>query len=101
MNWRDPNALQEFKDVTYEMNKAYEGPSMMVMRFKNVNNADPWPSPIVFHDDHYNKGGTSFLDGEHQHQIKRDPFRVFNRSCYADQYRDYYKVSSSTLNISK
>lgn len=38
------------QDDTYEINKPYEGASMMVMAFKNVQGGDPWPSPILFHD---------------------------------------------------
>lgn len=90
VNWGSDEDLQAFKQHTYELNKAYEGPSMMVMRFKNVDTSDPWPSPIVFHDTLYNKTeGSSFIDGEHQHQIKKDAFRVFNRSAYQAEYKSY------------
>lgn len=33
--------------------------------------------------------GMSYLDGEHQHQIRKDAFRVFNRSAYTEQYKNY------------
>lgn len=48
--WTDPEAVSRFKDDTYEMNKPYEGASMMVMKFVNIDSGDPWPSPIIFHD---------------------------------------------------
>ena len=51
VNWTDvEGSVAKFKDDTYEINKPYEGASMMVMAFKNVSDCDPWPSPIVFHD---------------------------------------------------
>lgn len=64
---------------------------MMVMRFKNVDTSDPWPSPIVFHDTLYDQqgGGSNYIDGEHQHQIKKDALRVFNRAAYRAEYQNY------------
>ena len=50
VNWMDAESVETFKEQTYEMSKPYEGASMMVMAFKNVNSSDPWPSPILFHD---------------------------------------------------
>ena len=50
MCWTDPESVARFKDDTYEINKPYEGASMMVMAFENVEGTDPWPSPIIFHD---------------------------------------------------
>jgi hypothetical protein len=95
VNWQDEASLDTFKDSTYELNRAYEGASMMVMAFKNVKSSDPWPSPIVFHDPAAAEGsgaggGSNYLDGEHQHQIKKDAFRVFNRSDYTAEYRSYF-----------
>ena len=59
------------KDDTYEINKPYEGASMMVMAFKNVEGTDPWPSPIIFHDPLYkNSGATMPVDGENANFIK-------------------------------
>jgi hypothetical protein len=49
--WTDPESVTRFKDDTYEINKPYEGASMMVMAFETTDgNSEPWPSPIVFHD---------------------------------------------------
>jgi hypothetical protein len=50
VNWMSPESTERFKEDTYEMSKPYEGVSMMVMAFKNVNGNEPWPSPILFHD---------------------------------------------------
>lgn len=50
VSWTDPESAMRFKEDTYEINKPYEGASMMVMAFKNVEGTDPWPSPIIFHD---------------------------------------------------
>lgn len=76
------------QDDTYEINKPYEGASMMVMAFKNIEGGDPWPSPIVFHDPLYkNTGATIPVDGENCNFIKMDPFRVFNRASYQDDYK--------------
>lgn len=70
VDWTDAGQIERFMQDTYDLNRAYEGKSMMVMRFKNVANSEPWPSPIVFHDRQYDKGEqTSYLDGEHQHQV--------------------------------
>lgn len=93
VNWTSELDLDKFRTDVYELNRPYEGVSMMVMRFKNIDSSDPWPSPIVFHDPLYKNGEAStYLDGEHQHRIKRDPFRVFNRSAYAPQYKSYYDL---------
>jgi hypothetical protein len=49
--WTDKESTTRFMDDTYEINKPYEGASMMVMAFETTNdNTEPWPSPIVFHD---------------------------------------------------
>ena len=92
VKWTDDEEVQKFKAATYETGRPYEGPSMMVMRFNNVDNTEPWPSPIVFHDGHQprNKNETTYLDGEHQHTVKRDEFRVFNRKDYKKQYKNYF-----------
>lgn len=50
VNWMSPESQERFKEDTYELSKPYEGVSMMVMAFKNVNGNEPWPSPILFHD---------------------------------------------------
>lgn len=50
VNWESEESLHKFAEDTYEMNRPYEGASMMVMAFKNVDDTEPWPSPILFHD---------------------------------------------------
>lgn len=93
VEWNMPESREAFEEATYDVNKPYEGASMMVMAFKNINNNDPWPSPIVFHDDVYETdNGKTFLDGEHVHAVKRQQFRVFDRSDYQTQYRNYYNL---------
>lgn len=62
------------------------------MRFPDVDTSEPWPSPIVFHDPGFEDSTTTFLDGEHQHRIKRAPFRVFNRASYHSYYRNYLSL---------
>jgi len=94
VNWTDDVLRESFKESTYELIRAYEGASMMVMRFKDIDNRDPWPSPVVFHDANYmnTPEGTSFLDGEHQHQVKWEPLRVFNRGGYQRDYHKYFDL---------
>ena len=50
VNWRNPESRQKFEEDTYETNRPYEGVSMMVMAFRNSEDTEPWPSPILFHD---------------------------------------------------
>lgn len=50
VNWGSRESMHKFSEDSYEMNRPYEGVSMMVMAFKNVEDAEPWPSPILFHD---------------------------------------------------
>lgn len=95
VHWHSPEAVRDFWERTYELNRAYEGPSMMVMKFRNVDNSDPWPSPVVFHDEALFNGGdagSQSIDGEHQHHVKKDNFRVFNRAYYRDDYTNYMRL---------
>lgn len=96
VQWTDPEHVQQFTQDTYELNKPYEGSSMMVMAFSvPTGEATTWPSPIVYHDSRYTDattGATQPLDGEHMHQIRREPFRVFNRGYYCDRYRQYFAM---------
>lgn len=39
-----------------------------------------------------NSGATMPVDGENAHFIKVDPFRVFNRSYYQSQYKNYINL---------
>lgn len=92
VKWTDQEHLREYHDRTYELGRPYEGPSMLVMRFNRVDNTEPFPSPIVFHDSLAARNGneTTYLDGEHQHAVRRDEFRIFNRKSYNEQYKRYY-----------
>jgi hypothetical protein len=118
VSWTDPESVGRFKDDTYENNKPYEGASMMVMKFTNIDSGDPWPSPIIFHDagenchlsnsctykqmhilltpknfaGYKNSGATMPVDGENANFIKTDPFRIFNRSYYQNQYKNYFSA---------
>jgi hypothetical protein len=94
VDWRNQRAMEKFWQDTYELNRPYEGNSMMVMKFKNVDNSDPWPSPIVFHDTAIYSAdqGSTYVDGEHQHQVKKDGFRVFNRPYYEADYTNYLRL---------
>lgn len=92
VKWTDQEHLREYHDRTYELGRPYEGPSMLVMRFNRVDNTEPFPSPIVFHDSLAARNGneTTYLDGEHQHAVRKDEFRIFNRKSYNEQYKRYY-----------
>lgn len=53
VDWTDQEEVDKFvQDHTYENNRPYEGPSMMVMSFPHLNEeeSEPWPSPILFYD---------------------------------------------------
>ena len=93
VNWLDDDDMHRFLESTYDLTRPYEGQSMFVMRFSNINNAQSWPSPIVFHDPEYESASRTVpLDGEHQHRIKTESLRVFNRKDYRTQYRTYYPL---------
>lgn len=50
VNWMDPDSTEGFKECTYELSKPYEGPSMMVMAFRNASSSEPWyTAPIYPH----------------------------------------------------
>lgn len=104
VDWSNDDHLEDFRQRTYELNRPFDGPSMMVMRFKNIDNADPWPSPIVFHDTMPVGGdgandGTAYIDGEHQHQVGRQALRVFNRQGYHADYQNYLRLMPNFTRI--
>lgn len=79
----DPNSLNSFQQATYDVNRPYEGASMMVMSFPDVVCGDVWPSPIVFYDPrHGSQDATIPLDSEHAQNINTKNFRIFNRQDY-------------------
>lgn len=89
VKWHDDNAVEQFKASTYEINRPYEGVSMMVMAFTNVTQTPVWPSPVVFFD-----GGTTSsiaLDGEHAHRVDITSLRVFHRDEYKADYTKYFQ----------
>lgn len=93
VQWMDPGSVAKFREDTYEINKPYEGASMMVMAFEDVKETDPWPSPIVFHDPLCKQSGATMpVDGESVNFIKTEPFRVFNRQSYLERYKEYYSA---------
>ena len=72
VNWMSEKSMEKFMQDTYEMNRPYEGVSMMVMAFKNVDETEPWPSPILFHDAGYNQGNqTISIDAEGANYIRQ------------------------------
>jgi hypothetical protein len=93
LKWDKGDAIEDFKNHTFNVTKSYEGVSMMVMRFPKVAGADTgscWPSPIVFHDNsHDMEGGGEGnvpVDGEHIYSINKTPFRVFHTDAYTADY---------------
>jgi hypothetical protein len=101
VKWDESDSIQKFKELTYEVNRPYEGASMMVMAFKNVTSTDPWPSPIVFHDPQYdnNANMNPYIDPDHVHPIKKNDFRVFNRECYRKDYMPYHNKMPNFSNM--
>lgn len=88
----DTNSIDNFCEMTYDLNKPYEGPSMMVMAFGDVH-TEVWPSPIVFHDNSDSKSSAPIpLDGEHAHVVDIVNHRVFSRQHYRQQYMQYYEL---------
>lgn len=97
LEWVFEHKRLDFETETYDLNKPYEGISMMVMNFAppadGLQAPSQWPSPIVFHDDGAaDNNNIAFMDGEHQSRIKRQPHRVFNSEFYRTRYADYRAI---------
>ena len=63
VRWGDPASRTEFQQATYERGRAYNGPSMLVMKLptSSAHANSPWPNPIVFQP---NMSGNATLDPE-------------------------------------
>jgi hypothetical protein len=96
VNWTDeaPNRSRIFNRYATDMSVPYQGPSLMVMRFK-VDKTSPnyksyWPSPIVFHDKYLNQEAPKLSpDPESIYVVQNEQMRVFNSDIYREQYRLY------------
>ena len=96
VNWTDeaPNRSRIFNRYATDMSVPYQGPSLMVMRFK-VDRTSPnyksyWPSPIVFHDKYLNQEPPKLSpDPESIYVVQNEQMRVFNSDVYREQYRLY------------
>ena len=94
--WSDeaPGKHRPFNRCATDMSLPYQGPSMMVMRYK-VDKANPqyksyWPSPIVFHDKYLNQPAPKLSpDPDSIYVVQDENMRVFNSDIYREQYRMY------------
>ena len=96
VNWSDeaPNRPRLFNRYATDMSVPYQGPSLMVMRFKvdktNPNYKSYWPSPIVFHDKYLNQEPPKLSpDPESIYVVQNEQMRVFNSDIYREQYQLY------------
>jgi len=96
VNWTDeaPNRSRIFNRYATDMSVPYQGPSLMVMKFKvdktNPNYKSYWPSPIVFHDKYLNQEAPKLCpDPESIYTVQNEQMRVFNSDIYREQYRLY------------
>ena len=92
VDWTNDESTKSFQEDTYDMNKPYEGASMMVMSFPSTENTESWPSPIVFYDNAVGTNTHMPLDGEHASTIDTKGLRVFNRPEYQLRYQMYYDL---------
>ena len=96
VNWNDeaPGKHRPFNRCATDMSTPYQGPSMMVFRFK-VDKHNPqyktnWPSPIVFHDRYLNQPAPKLSpDPDSIYVVQNEAMRVFNSEIYREQYRMY------------
>jgi hypothetical protein len=96
VNWADeaPGQGRPFNRCATDMSIPYQGPSLMVMRFK-VDRSSPayksyWPSPIVFHDKFLGQEPPKLSpDPESIYIVQNEAMRVFNNEMYREQYRVY------------
>lgn len=51
VDWNDPQSVNTFRNKTVQRDRAYDGPSMLVMRLPSnpAVTRSNWPNPIVFH----------------------------------------------------
>lgn len=65
MNWTVAADYQKFQADTANLNQPYNGSSMMVMGFRNIQGK--LPNPVVFGEQ---ENATAPLDGDHMHEIQ-------------------------------
>ena len=98
VKWGDPSSRHEFQQATYERGRAYNGPSMLVMKLPTSasHSNTPWPNPIVFQP---NMSGNATPDPEkgpapsdlRNHMV----FDASTGNCSVDQeqvYKQYMRV---------
>jgi len=96
VDWSDeaPNKPRPFNRAVSDLSVPYQGPSIVVMRFK-VDRTNPayktyWPSPIVFHDKFIGQDAPKISpDPDSVYLVQTDGMRVFNNDMYREQYRSY------------
>lgn len=96
VNWAEeaPGKTRPFNRCATDMSMPYQGPSIMVMRFKldkkNPSYKTNWPSPIVFHDKYLNMPAPKLSpDPDSIYVCQNENMRVFNADMYREQYRMY------------
>jgi len=96
VQWNDeaPGKHRPFNRCATDMSMPYQGPSLMVMRFKvdktNTDYKSYWPSPIVFHDKYLNQPAPKLSpDPDSIYVVQNENMRVFNSDIYREQYRMY------------
>lgn len=96
VNWNDesPGKHRPFNQCATDMSVPYQGPSLMVMRFKvdktNSQYKSYWPSPIVFHDKFLNQPAPKLSpDPDSIYVVQNENMRIFNNDIYREQYRMY------------
>ena len=96
VNWarEAPGEDRPFNREATDMSKPYQGPSLMVMRFR-VDKSNPdyqtsWPSPVVFHDKYLGEEAPKLCpDPDSVYIVQDERMRVFNNTMYREQYRAY------------
>lgn len=96
VSWAEeaPGRSRPFGQCATDMSLPYQGPSMMVMRFKvdktNAQYKSYWPSPIVFHDKYLNQPAPKLSpDPDSIYVVQNENMRIFNNDVYREQYRMY------------
>lgn len=88
-----PGASRPFNARVGDMSVPYNGPSLMVFKFRvDVNSKDysrNWPSPIQFHDRLEVDAPRHSVDPEALYSVSEPEWRVFNKATYREQYRAY------------
>lgn len=97
IEWHDTGSAS---DAFLSFDRPYNGPSIMVMAFPvdptNAKYKQTWPSPIVFHDEHTDAPGKSFvLDPENVEMVADEDMRVFNNLLYKTEYQKYLAMMPS------